>query len=82
MGFWLHDYLGPVIQEDNDAFVCVLLVLRKMSVVIIIAYISTLGYRWNTQISTLDDIDDNDSAVNQPSIEILDAYLQYLPKEM
>lgn len=59
-----------------------LLVLRKMSEVIIIAYISTLGYRWNTQISTLDDIDDNDSAVNQPSIEILDAYLQYLPKEI
>lgn len=36
----------------------------------------------SSQISNFDDVGDNDSAINQPSIEILDAHLHNLPKEM
>lgn len=83
---FLTDSIECVIQEGNDAFVLVFTSQNVSS-----DYHSIDQYTVQTdidgtliswQIPTFDDVGDNNSAINQPSIEILYAHLHNLPKEM
>lgn len=83
---FLTDSIGCDIQEENDAFVRVFTSQNVSSDYHSIDQYTVQrdinGTLISSQISNFDDVGDNDSAINQPSIEILDAHLHNLPKEM
>lgn len=83
---FLTDSIECGIQEDNDAFVRVFTSQDVSSDYYNIHELTVQRYKDGTlissQISTFDDVGDNDSAINQPSIEILDAHLHNLSKDM
>lgn len=83
---FLTDSTGCDIQEENDASVRVFTSQKVSSDYHSIDQYTVQrdinGTLISSQISNFDDVGDNDSAINQPSIEILDAHLHNLPKEM